>query len=110
MAGGMYNRPYLPEFEGLKKFKGKFMHSSEFKDAEESVKGKKVVVIGSSKSAIDIVYKCHEYKADKIYWVKRGSSHIFSKRTPGIIGEFNYFRMFYTRMLSSFNLFPDEHC
>nr|GEV93383.1 probable flavin-containing monooxygenase 1 [Tanacetum cinerariifolium] len=60
--------PIIPKHEmkkGSEVFKGKVMHSQDYSklDAEESrqlVKGKKVVVVGYKKSAIDLATECAE--------------------------------------------------
>merc|ERR1712080_610242 len=50
---GMYGwPPHIPQMRGQEKFKGKIEHSCTFEDASVC-KGKKVVVVGGGKSAID---------------------------------------------------------
>lgn len=53
-ATGPLNRPVIPNFEGLDSFKGKKFHSSEW-DNTCDLKGKRVAVIGTGASAIQIV-------------------------------------------------------
>nr|GFC53500.1 probable flavin-containing monooxygenase 1 [Tanacetum cinerariifolium] len=60
--------PIIPEFpmtKGPQVFKGKVMHSQEYsklsaQDSAQLVKGKKVVVVGYKKSAIDLAVECAE--------------------------------------------------
>ena len=54
ISTGMYSRPNLPHYAGEENFEGKIMHSSEFTENAQA-SGKHVVVIGSAKSAIDVV-------------------------------------------------------
>ena len=58
---GPYNKPYVPKFKGSEKFAGKILHSSEFVNAEEMCKGKNVVVVGSGKSAFDVLGQAKKY-------------------------------------------------
>lgn len=63
LCTGPYNKPFVPGFDGAENFKGVKMHSSEFVNAEELCKGKKVVVVGSGKSAFDIMGQAYKYGA-----------------------------------------------
>jgi dimethylaniline monooxygenase (N-oxide forming) len=50
---GMYGwPPHIPKANGWKKFQGEIVHSCTFTDKEQA-KGKKVVVVGGGKSAVD---------------------------------------------------------
>lgn len=51
---GPLNRPHLPRLEGLEVFQGHTFHSSQW-DAAYELKGKRVAVIGTGASAIQIV-------------------------------------------------------
>ena len=53
-AMGPLNRPVIPNFQGLDSFKGEKFHSSEW-DSTCDLKGKRVAVIGTGASAIQIV-------------------------------------------------------
>lgn len=60
---GVANIPEFGEKEGPEVFKGKVMHSMEFSASKnlgvsKFVKGKRVAVVGSHKSAIDIALEC----------------------------------------------------
>ncbi len=56
LVGGLgpLNRPNIPKFEGMSNFKGKLFHSSEW-DTNYDLTGKKVAVIGTGASVIQIV-------------------------------------------------------
>lgn len=53
MAAGMFNQPKIPHWPGMKEFTGSIIHSSQFHTAPQ-VKNKNVVIIGFSRSAMDI--------------------------------------------------------
>jgi len=54
MAVGALNIPSKPDFKGLDDFKGKVMHTAEW-DAEYDLINKKVAVVGTGASAIQVV-------------------------------------------------------
>ncbi|KAK4176342.1 putative monooxygenase [Triangularia setosa] len=60
VASGHYNVPWIPETEGLvefdKRWPGKIQHSKHFRRGEK-YKGKKVIVVGGSVSAHEIVHE-----------------------------------------------------
>ena len=51
---GPLNRPHIPKFRGLENYQGTYFHSSQW-DPSVELKGKKVAVIGTGASAIQIV-------------------------------------------------------
>lgn len=48
----MYGTPFMPQFPGMDTFQGIVMHAEQFQD-KAMVAGKKVIVVGGGKSAID---------------------------------------------------------
>lgn len=54
LAVGPFNRPQVPEFPGLENFRGKTLHSARW-DAGYDLKGKRVAVIGTGASGVQIV-------------------------------------------------------
>ncbi len=54
MAVGPFNRPQIPDFKGLENFAGKTLHSARW-DTDYDLKGKRVAVIGTGASAVQIV-------------------------------------------------------
>merc|ERR1711988_1604550 len=53
ISTGMYSsNPNLPKVPGMEAFQGEILHSCTFKDKEQ-VRGKKVIVVGGGKSAVD---------------------------------------------------------
>ncbi len=54
LAVGPFNRPQIPDIEGLKTFAGKVLHSARW-DARYDLKAKRVAVVGTGASAVQIV-------------------------------------------------------
>jgi putative flavoprotein involved in K+ transport len=73
-ATGMSSKPVMPNFKGMKTFKGEQHHSSAH-PGPDAYKGKKVVVIGSNNSAHDICAALYEAGVD-VTMVQRSSTHI----------------------------------
>ncbi len=73
-ATGMSGIPNLPSYPGMDSFKGRQVHSSQFRSGEDW-KGKKVVVVGSNNSAHDICADLWENGAD-VTMVQRSTTHV----------------------------------
>ena len=56
----MYSLPNLPNYPDQDKFKGEVMHAEGFSDGEQA-KGKRVIVVGGGKSAIDCAVVAGKY-------------------------------------------------
>jgi dimethylaniline monooxygenase (N-oxide forming) len=54
ISSGLQDKPYIPELRNSDKFEGIVMHSSEFKLKDPRLKDKKVIVVGSSHSGVDL--------------------------------------------------------
>ena len=65
VASGHFSVPYIPEYEGMKLFPGRILHSHDFRDAEE-FRGRDVIVLGSSYSAEDVALQCYKYGAKSV--------------------------------------------
>ena len=57
---GMYSLPSFPKFPGAENFKGEIMHAESFSDGKQA-EGKKVLVVGGGKSAIDCAVVAGKY-------------------------------------------------
>jgi len=62
VATGMNHRPAIPTVDGLASFKGKQLHSSQYKNGE-TFAGKKVLVVGFGNSACEQAICLHEHGA-----------------------------------------------
>lgn len=91
MANGVLNMPKLPAIKGMNKFKGKLFHSSRwdydytggsYADPDlHKLKGKKVALVGTGATAIQIVPYVAEY-ADKFYIIQRTPSCVDARPNP----------------------------
>ncbi len=70
IATGIFNSPYIPEIDGLKKFKG-MIHSGSYRSGE-TYEGKKVLVVGGSLTAVELAANISKY-AEQTY-------HSFKKK------------------------------
>ncbi|CAL4998795.1 unnamed protein product [Urochloa decumbens] len=74
---GVAKHPKFPDEAGPEVFRGQVLHSMDYSrmphaDADELIRGKRVVVVGSGKSALDIVAQCavangSEYPCTMVY-------------------------------------------
>lgn len=83
MATGQLSRPKLPDVKGMKSFQGESFHSAQWRHDVE-LDGKKVVVVGSGASAIQIVPAIADQVAD-LTVVQRSPNWVMwkSRRKPG---------------------------
>lgn len=59
IAVGHYSTPNVPEWPGFDEFKGRIVHSHDFREAKEFA-GKDILIIGSGDSAEDISIQCYK--------------------------------------------------
>ena len=71
VATGLNHTPEIPEFNGLNSFKGKVLHSSQYKNGI-AFRGKNVLVVGFGNSACELAICLHEH----------GGSPSLSVRSP----------------------------
>lgn len=65
VASGHFSTPNLPNFKGMDTFRGRILHSHDFRSADE-FRGQNVLVVGSSRSASDISQQCLKFGAEKV--------------------------------------------
>lgn len=63
IATGLNHKPKIPEFEGMSSFKGKVLHSSQYKNGE-TFATKNVLVVGFGNSACEIAICLYEHGAN----------------------------------------------
>lgn len=69
---GLPNIPEFPQHHGPEVFHGKVMHSFDYSamenaEAAKFIKGKRVAIIGSQKSAVDITAECANANGEREY-------------------------------------------
>ncbi|XP_005398381.1 PREDICTED: dimethylaniline monooxygenase [N-oxide-forming] 5-like [Chinchilla lanigera] len=74
ICSGHYTAKYLPlqDFAGIQKFKGRYLHSWEYKHADDFV-GKRVVVIGIGNSGADVASEIGHVAEQVFISTKRGT-------------------------------------
>jgi cation diffusion facilitator CzcD-associated flavoprotein CzcO len=77
-AHGFLSEPSVPHFEGIETFTGQVMHSAQW-DPSYDVTGKRVAVIGTGASAVQIVPRVHE-QADHLVVFQRTAAWILPHR------------------------------
>ena len=77
-AHGFLSEPSIPHFEGIETFTGQVMHSAEW-DPSYDVSGKRVAVIGTGASAVQIVPEVHR-DAEHLYVFQRTAAWILPHR------------------------------
>lgn len=83
-AVGVFGRwPNIPQIIGQDTFKGEQLHSSKYTNPRAWV-GKKVVVIGTSTTGLDVAFDCSQLGID-VTVVQRGPTRIYA---PGHVEEF----------------------
>lgn len=70
VASGHFSTPNIPEFDGIRTFPGRVLHSHDFRSADEFA-GKRVLCVGSSYSSEDIGIQCNKYGAKTVTFTWR---------------------------------------
>jgi cation diffusion facilitator CzcD-associated flavoprotein CzcO len=68
-ATGTWGAPFVPYYPGMNEFRGRHLHTSEYRDAEE-FRDQDVVVVGGGTSAIGFLMELEEV-ATSLTWVAR---------------------------------------
>jgi cation diffusion facilitator CzcD-associated flavoprotein CzcO len=83
-AHGFLSEPAIPHFEGVETFGGQVMHSAEW-DPSYDVTGKRVAIIGTGASAVQIVPRVHA-DADHLHVFQRTPAWILPHRGRTVRG------------------------
>jgi dimethylaniline monooxygenase (N-oxide forming) len=72
-ANGLLSKPNIPNVPNIEEFKGLVMHSSEYKTNDQKLKYKRVLVVGSSNSGVEIAVNLVGYSKSIINLFRRTS-------------------------------------
>ncbi|CAB3225449.1 unnamed protein product [Arctia plantaginis] len=81
VATGEYSSPNVPHFEGQEEFKGKIIHSHDYKDAED-FRNLTVLVVGAGPSGLDVAIQLVNVTSKLLH------SHHFMYKLPEIYGNY----------------------
>ncbi|EDV22234.1 uncharacterized protein TRIADDRAFT_29160 [Trichoplax adhaerens] len=81
VCSGHHWDPRMPSFKGMDVFKGKQMHSHDYKDYR-GFENKRVVVVGIGNSAVDVACETSHH-ASKVFLSTRRGTWVFSRLGPG---------------------------
>nr|Q8MP06.1 RecName: Full=Senecionine N-oxygenase; Short=SNO; Flags: Precursor [Tyria jacobaeae]CAD12369.1 senecionine N-oxygenase [Tyria jacobaeae] len=86
VASGEFSTPKIPHIKGQEEYKGKTMHSHDYKEAE-SFRGQRVLVIGAGPSGLDVVMQLSNITSKLVHSQHILKSwHIFNQ--PDFPGNF----------------------
>ncbi|KAI8211224.1 Cyclohexanone 1,2-monooxygenase [Colletotrichum sp. SAR 10_76] len=74
VCAGFAAKTFVPDFQGLDKFKGEVHHSSSWPEQGIDVRGKRVGIIGTGSSGVQIIQE----------WGKSAKSTVVFQRTPNL--------------------------
>ncbi|KAH7643799.1 dimethylaniline monooxygenase [Dermatophagoides farinae] len=63
---GRYSVPHWPKYDTMKKFKGKLLHSHDYRQPEDYI-GQRIAVIGGGLSGVDISQECSHHCKEVIF-------------------------------------------
>ena len=82
VATGYNAVPYLPQWRGQERFRGRILHSSEYRSGE-SFRGQSVLVVGLGNSGAEIALDLHEHGA-RVAMAVRGPVNIVPREILGV--------------------------
>ena len=82
VATGYENVPFTPEWSGRESFEGAVLHASRYKNPEP-FRGKRVLVVGSGCTGMEIAYDLAEGGASKVWLSARTPPNIMLRAGPG---------------------------
>ncbi|MDX1687588.1 MAG: NAD(P)/FAD-dependent oxidoreductase [Candidatus Promineifilaceae bacterium] len=106
VCNGLFSDPYIPQIEGTERFSGSILHSSQFTDAE-MVEGKRVIVVGAGKSAVDCAAVAAKH-ARSCTSVFRSPKWMMPQYLGGIRSDWLFFNRFTESLYRYHHLGPIE--
>ena len=88
MANGIAGRPLRPKLPGLDSFKGKVIHTHDYREGAQW-KGRKVLVVGAGTSGHDVAQDLHGHGA-QVKIIQRGSATVASVKAAGMVHSVYY--------------------
>ena len=90
LATGVHGETQVPQFEGMKNFGGRLLHSSEYTGGDLSP-GTRAIVVGAGNSGHDIAEDLHRSGAD-VTLIQRSSTYVMTQKNglPTLFGSLFY--------------------
>ncbi|HZE05301.1 MAG TPA: NAD(P)/FAD-dependent oxidoreductase [Solirubrobacteraceae bacterium] len=82
VATGRENEPVLPDCDGRDRFRGRLLHSAEYRNAEP-FEGDRVLVVGAGSSGMEIAHDLAVDGAAKVWLAARTPPNIMLREAPG---------------------------
>ncbi|XP_007525271.1 flavin-containing monooxygenase 5-like [Erinaceus europaeus] len=106
VCSGLYTNPVLPlqSFPGIKKFKGEYIHSWEYKSPEK-FQGKKILVVGIGNSGVDLAIELSHIAAQVFLSTRRGAwiwNRVWDHGMPMDVALFTRFNTILNKCYPSF--------
>uniref|UniRef100_A0A8C0QTY4 Flavin-containing monooxygenase n=1 Tax=Canis lupus dingo TaxID=286419 RepID=A0A8C0QTY4_CANLU len=106
VCSGLYSDPFLPlqNFPGIKRFKGQYIHSLEYKNPEK-FRGKKIVVVGIGNSGTDLAIELSHVASQVFLSTRRGAwiwNRVWDNGMPVDTVLFTRFNAVLTRFYPTF--------
>lgn len=83
-VGGIGGQPKIPHIDGIEKFKGNVIHSTNFKTAK-GYAGKRVLVVGTATSAHDIALDLYRHDAAYVALGQRSATSVVDIETANLV-------------------------
>ncbi|KAK8786648.1 hypothetical protein V5799_023586 [Amblyomma americanum] len=80
---GHHGIPFVPFVSGRDKYKGRVMHSRDYKYTDESLRGKRVVIVGFGNSAVDIAVDMSDM-TEQVFLSIRRANWIMPRHVGGV--------------------------
>jgi putative flavoprotein involved in K+ transport len=78
---GGFNQPFIPDIQGLEGFRGRRLHSANYRNVED-FSGQRVVVVGAANSAVQIAYELAQVSS--VVLATRESIRLFPQKIFGV--------------------------